>query len=310
MIGRLWPVADRDRETLARDPALGLWTAASRLADLSPGNTVHYRDEGAPDGPTLVLLHGVNDSLLTFEPWARALGDAFRVVSVDLPGHGLTGPLPGYPYAPHALDRFIADFTAHLGLDTFVLAGNSLGGGLAWRFALDHPGRVRSLVLLAPTGLPPRHESPPGWLARAASLPVIGRLLTRLPPDFVVRAGMKKAIAESNGMEAGLIRRMSALLLNTGNRAAALARLAVPWAYPLIERLGDLKVPVLLIWGEGDRLLPVGDYLARFSGAWPHAQVLRLPGIGHLPQLEAAEETANAVRTFLRANLASPGAVN
>lgn len=310
MIGGFWPVADRARVSLTRDAGLRLWTPSSHLVALSPGNTVHYRDEGSSGGAPLVVLHGVNDSLLTFEPWVRALGTAFRLISVDLPGHGLTGPLPGYPYTPDALDRFVADFTTHLGLGRFVLAGNSLGGGLAWRFAIAHPGRTLGLILLAPTGLPPRCESSPGWFARAAHVPMARKVLASLPPDFVIRAGLERAFGDRARVPADLVRRMSALLLMAGNREAALARLAVPWTYPLIERIGELAMPILLIWGENDRLLPPDDYVARFAAAWPQAQILRLAGIGHLPQLEAAEETAEAVQVFLSANLATPGAVN
>ncbi|HZX63804.1 MAG TPA: alpha/beta hydrolase, partial [Myxococcales bacterium] len=97
--------------------------AASRFLDIG-GLQVHYRDEG--DGPPLLLLHGTGSSLHTWDGWAGALRDRFRVIRMDLPGFGLTGPNKDDDYRISSYVEFVEAFRKRLGLDTFALAGNSL----------------------------------------------------------------------------------------------------------------------------------------------------------------------------------------
>src|ERR1700753_3167566 len=102
----------------------------------------HYRVRGPENGPVLLLLHGSNATLFTWEPWSKALSDHFRVVSVDLPAHGLTGATANHDYTQAGMANFVLAFADKLGLKRFALAGNSMGGGVAARFAEEHPDRV------------------------------------------------------------------------------------------------------------------------------------------------------------------------
>src|SRR5689334_372540 len=121
--------------------------AESRFIDID-GAHAHVRDQGNPTGIPVVLIHGANGSLHVWEGWAKALGDKARLISVDLPGHGLTGAWPRREYTVEAYAEFIDDLVRTLHLHQFVLVGHSLGGGIAWYFAATHPGRVSQLILI------------------------------------------------------------------------------------------------------------------------------------------------------------------
>src|SRR5215469_12766083 len=135
-------------------------TLPSGSASSTPGTVpavtarAHYRIRGPEGAPVLLLLHGSNASLFTWEPWSKTLSDHFRVVSVDLPGHGLTGATANHDYSSSGMENFVLAFADKLGLKSFALAGNSMGGGIAARFAEDHPDRVNALILVDAAGMP------------------------------------------------------------------------------------------------------------------------------------------------------------
>ena len=122
------------------------------------GQVVHLRDEGPRDDPVpLLLLHGTGDSLHAWEGWAAGLKDRRRVIRIDLPGAGLTGPFGG-DYAPDdyrgdTLARFTLDLLDRLHLQRVVLGGHALGGEVAWRVASLAPQRVDRLILVDASGL-------------------------------------------------------------------------------------------------------------------------------------------------------------
>jgi pimeloyl-ACP methyl ester carboxylesterase len=116
------------------------------------GLRMHCTDTGA--GPAIVLLHGINANHRSFDGWVRELSLDHRVIAVDLPGHGLTGPDPRQRYTWREMAVLVCGLTEAIGLDRFVLAGNSLGGAVALEFALSHPEKLRALVLLDAIGSP------------------------------------------------------------------------------------------------------------------------------------------------------------
>ena len=118
----------------------------SQFITLPSGATVHFRDQGQRNGPAIVLLHGSNASLHTWEPWVAQIGDQFRMVSLDLPSHGLTGAVPGDDYSQEAMAQFVNEFTTVMHIERFTLVGHSMGGDVAARFALHFPERLTHLV--------------------------------------------------------------------------------------------------------------------------------------------------------------------
>ena len=129
--------------------------ANSHYADLPGGIHMHYRDEGAhPGNATLLLVHGFSASVQTWEPWVQRLGEDYRIVSIDLPGHGLTSAPAGYQPSIASYVDVVNAFAASQHLDHFVIAGNSMGGDIAWHYALAHPQQLNALILVDAGGWP------------------------------------------------------------------------------------------------------------------------------------------------------------
>ena len=124
----------------------------SKFIDVG-GVRAHVREQGDPDGIPVVLIHGSMGSLHMWEGWARELSGKARLISVDLPGHGLTGAWPRDEYTIEAYADFVEVLVDTLNLDRFVLAGHSMGGAVAWTFAATRPDRVSQLILVDAVGL-------------------------------------------------------------------------------------------------------------------------------------------------------------
>ncbi|SDB38829.1 alpha/beta fold hydrolase [Belnapia rosea] len=116
------------------------------------GVRLHIRDTGPRDGLAVLPIHGFGSSLHTWEAWAPLLEDRFRLVSLDLPGFGLTGPDPTGDYSDERSVAVLAALLDRLGIGQAAAVGSSMGGRIAWRFAAAEPGRVSKLVLMAPDG--------------------------------------------------------------------------------------------------------------------------------------------------------------
>lgn len=258
------------------------------------GLRVHYRDRG--HGPAVVLLHGSNSSLFTWEGWSTALAAGHRVVTLDLPGHGLTGPDPQHRYRPAEMAGFVDRFVVALGLERFALAGNSMGGGVAWRYALAHPDRVERLVLVDAAGYPREEPRPAG--IRAFSLPGIGRLARWVTPRFAVAASVRDVYADPSRVTHALVDLYEDLLLREGNREATRERLSQPDDDGLFARIGELHLPTLILWGQRDRwILP--RYAARFHADIRGSRLVLLENLGHVPMEEDPARSLAPVRAFL-----------
>lgn len=257
------------------------------------GMRVHYRDEG--QGPVLLLLHGSNASLFTWEGWARELSNRFRVISVDLPGHGLTGPHPQGRYSATDMAHFVEAFRARLGLERFHLAGNSMGGSVAWHYAVLFPERAGRLVLVNAAGYP--REEPSPFIFRVMRLPMLGELFSRVTPRWVVEQNVRAVYGDPSKVTDAQVELYHALLLREGNRDATRERMRLTgdaeW-----QRLKELRSPTLILWGEKDTwILP--KYGRRFDEDIPDSRLVLFPDLGHVPMEEAPVRTAAEVWRFL-----------
>jgi len=266
------------------------------------GLVVHLRDEGPRDDPApVVLLHGTSSSLHTWEGWARALKTGRRVITLDLPGFGLTGPFtgdwPAEDYRGDTLARFVITLLDRLQVQRFVVGGNSLGGEIAWRMATLQPQRVAGLILVAASG--PAHEAqavPAGlWLAR---VPVLNRVGEHLLPRSLVATSVASVYGDPGKVTAALVDRYFELTLREGNRRALTQRLAARVAGQDEERIATLKLPTLILWGGRDRLIPpaVGKV---FESRVPGSRRVVFDDLGHVPQEEDPARTVEPVREFL-----------
>jgi pimeloyl-ACP methyl ester carboxylesterase len=269
---------------------------ASRFVKVPSGARVHVRDEGKRDGPALVLVHGSNDSLHTWEAWVPLLGNDFRLVSLDLPGHGLTGRVPDGDYSNEALIRCLAQVVDTLGLQKFALAGNSLGGHVAWRYALDHQDRVQRLILLDAGGYP--SDAPPPTFAKVLALPGAQFLMHYLDPTPLVRSGFSQAVADPKVITEQSIQRSVEMIRREGSRDAIAKRMLVGQRVGPYQRIRELRMPTLILWGERDRFVPLQNAY-RFKADIRYSSLIVYPGKGHLPMREVSERSAAHVREFM-----------
>ena len=186
--------ADIPRATLEAKYA----TPPSQFVVLPDGARVHYRIRGAATAPALVLLHGSNASLFTWEAWSKNLSDRFRVVSLDLPGHGLTGAVPNHDYSTKGMAVFVAEFADKIGLKKFALAGNSMGGGVAARFAEMYPDRVTTLILVDAGGMPGKMGDRIPLAFQLLRMPWLQAVMAHANPKPLAREGLGKAIVRKS----------------------------------------------------------------------------------------------------------------
>jgi pimeloyl-ACP methyl ester carboxylesterase len=296
----IWIFGDRDipPEALARRYA----NEASRFVELDDGTVAHVRDQGSPSGEVLVLIHGSNASLHTWEPWVAILGDEFRTISMDLPGHGLTGRTPEDDYSIDAMAAFIDDVTGKLGVPRFHLAGNSMGGRAAWIYALDYPERLGRLILLDASGHPRPEDEEEALGFRLARIPGVSALMLFVTPRSVIEETLRAAFADPSLVTDEMVTRYHELLLREGSREATRARFRFPLATDRVKELSRIQNPTLILWGREDRLTPVGD-ANEFARAIPDNALRIYDGVGHLPMEEVPERTAADVRAFLNGTL-------
>jgi pimeloyl-ACP methyl ester carboxylesterase len=258
------------------------------------GLRVHYRDRG--QGPVMVLLHGSNASLFTWEGWAQRLAVDHRVIALDLPGHGLTGPDAKHRYRAQEMAELLERFVAQLGLSHFTLAGNSMGGHVAWRYTLAHPERVDHLVLVDAAGLP--RDEPVPFAFRVMSTPGLSYIGRWVTPHFLIARTLRDAYADPTRITEADVDLYEDLLLREGNREATRERFAGHDDPATAQRLGEIKAPTLILWGERDRwILP--KYGEHFHDAIAGSRLVMLPGVGHPGMEEAPDATVAQVRKFL-----------
>jgi pimeloyl-ACP methyl ester carboxylesterase len=289
------------------------WGGRGFVTDL--GGPVHWVDFGGPSGssaPPMVLVHGLGGSHLNWVQVAPALAAERRVLAVDLAGFGLT-PAAGRSAAVQSNAALLGRFVREVAGSPAVLAGNSMGGMISILHAHAEPAAVAGLVLVDPS-IPVPRQRPDLRVARSFALyatPGLGELYltaarSRTTPRQQVErvlelcfadpqrasAEVTEASAELAGFRRTVPGTERAFLQAARSLAGVLAR---PGRYRAM--MAGLPMPVLLIHGEQDRLVPVAaarDAAAAFPG-W---DVTLLPGVGHTPQLEAPGEVVAAIRTW------------
>lgn len=272
-------------------------TAASRFMHVG-GLRIHYRDEGS--GPAVLLLHANFGNLLAWDPWVDALAATHRVVRLDLPGHGLTGPDPAGDYGQERTVALVAKFVDAVGLRRFVVAGTSLGGSIAIRYAARHPERVERLVLLNPGILE-------GLAAAQAGtrLPAAARLLGYVTPRALAAYVLRSRAGDPARITEEHVDRWWELWMREGNRRAMLARLAEPGGGDVEAVVAAVKAPVLVLWGEANPQAPVAQAatLVDMLAQAPEKRLVTYPGVGHPALEEAGGRIARDVVAYLDGDL-------
>ncbi|MBU2340634.1 MAG: alpha/beta hydrolase [Alphaproteobacteria bacterium] len=279
----------------------------SQFVQLGDGRSVHLRDEGPRDAPVIVLLHGSNADLHTWQPWAEDLRGDYRVIRYDQRGHGLTGPAPDGDYRREAFVADVERVAEALGLERFVLGGNSMGGAVAMGYAIAHPERLGGLVLVDASGVPMAHRSEDSGddeggggnlLFTLARLPGINALVASVTPRAMIEQSLSQSVSNQAVVTPEAVDRYWELLRYPGNRTATLDRFAIPREEYARADVARVAVPTLVMWGEEDALIPFSA-AGWYADALPAAELVHYPGIGHLPMEEAPERSVADLRAFL-----------
>ena len=263
------------------------------------GLEVHLRDQGPHDDALPVLLvHGTSASLHTFEGWAREIAKTRRVISIDLPGFGLTGPNADRDYRIERYVEHVFAVLEHLRIERVVLVGNSLGGEIAWHAALANPDRVVALVLVDSAGMPFSAKSIPIGFRMAAN-PILAPLLTVLTPRSIVAQSVRSTYGDPSKVTEETIDRYYELTLREGNRQALIDRFEQMRFGDRVDGLKNIQRPTLILWGARDQLIPVGN--ARlFADAIANSELVIFGELGHIPQEEDPLQSVAPVLRFLK----------
>jgi pimeloyl-ACP methyl ester carboxylesterase len=263
---------------------------------------VHYRDEGnRADSTPIVLIHGTAASLHTWEAWASQLKQSHRVISMDLPAYGLTGPNTSGDYSPEYYAQFMHHFLEKLGVKRCIIAGNSLGGAISWRYALRYPIAVSKLVLIDAAGYPMESKSVPVAF-QLAGLPVLKYLFQYVTPRFIIQNSIENVYVDKSKVEPALVDRYFNLALRAGNRQAFIERMST-FKTALTDstylQIKTIKTPTLILWGDHDLLIPL-KVAYQFHADLPNNTLVVLKNLGHTPMEENPSKSLKALNSFLK----------
>ena len=289
----------------------GLWTPDIESSELKSrygataqnfvtvdGLDVHFKDTGPRDAPVLLLLHGFGSSLQTWDIWSSKLEEHYRVIRLDLPGFGLTGPSPVHDYSEQNDVSTLSHFVDKLGLSSFSLMGHSMGGKMAWGLAALMPERVDALVLMAPDGYPQIKDIG----KKPYEMPAIMGVMKFCLPKILVRKSIEPAFFDASVLSDSLVDRYYDMLRAPGVRAAILDRANQTIYTDPVPRLKKITAPTLLIWGEADQMIPSSNAKS-YSEVLSKSQTVLLPRLGHLLQEEQPEKALEKVVEFLNSTL-------
>jgi len=258
---------------------------------------IHYKDEG--QGPVLILLHGVCASLHTWDGWTQRLKDRYRIIRLDIPGFGLTGPAPDKSlYRKDEAVRLFEKVVDEMKLEKFYLAGNSLGGYISWNYTLKHPDRVEKLILVDSVGFP---QPLPGLLAFASN-PLIRPFARFTMPRFLFDNAVEQVFGDKSKVTQELKDRYFDLAMREGNKGSYIDVFTemrkLCHDENLSQGIKDLSVPTLVMWGTRDEWIPF-KYFENWKKELPGAKFIQYEGAGHTPMEEIPDETARDADLFL-----------
>lgn len=267
------------------------------------GLDVHYRDNPCrknPEAPILLCLHGIFSSLHTWQKWVDELNDRFRIISLDLPNFGLTGPFPSLKIDDNSYPDFLRDLLDELKIKKCHIAGNSLGGFFSYSFAAKYPERIEKMILLDSAGfffVPPlaliSWGAPfGGWVTENINL-----------PKFLVASLIRRAYADETLASPEELTRYYEMLQRAGNRQGGSKILQF-----VRNRLGfdtkclkEIQIPTLVMWGEQDKWIPL-RHAKEFKKSLSNCQVITYDNCGHMPMEEKPDISAHDAAQFLLGN--------
>jgi pimeloyl-ACP methyl ester carboxylesterase len=263
------------------------------------GMDVHYRDEGDQnDSIPIVLIHGTAASLHTYDAWTSTLKATNRVIRMDLPAYGLTGPFPDRNYSIQHYTEFIKAFLDELKVKQCILVGNSLGGEIAWNYTIKQPDMVQKLILIDAAGYPTTSKSVP-IAFKIGRTPFLNKILTYVTPRFIVKASVENIYFDKSKITSSVIDRYYELALREGNRQAFIDRFTTTKDTTAYRKIKTIQQPTLVLWGAKDLLIPL-ENATKFHNDLPNNSLSIIEKTGHTPMEESPHESLNAVLDFIQ----------
>ena len=262
------------------------------------GVSVHYIIEGrSDDSLPIVFIHGTSASLHTWDTLSSLLKTNKKIIRFDLPAFGLTGPNRLNQYDFNFYNQFIDEFLLKLNVTQCIVAGNSLGGSIAWNYAIASPDKVKQLILLDASGYPKKDEK--GSLGfKLAAIPVLNQALKHISPISLIRKSLEDAFYDKSLVTEKMVQQYHDMLLREGNRAAVLELFQHPMK-PDPSKIKTITQPTLIIWGKEDQLISYKN-AALFNQDIQDSRVLVLDKVGHIPMEEAPNQVATAILKFIQ----------
>lgn len=266
-------------------------SAPSKFLQLGNGTTIHYRDEGNINGPLIVLIHGNNSDLHDWSHWVDRLKGKYRIFRFDQIGHGLTGKSLDGQYSMKDFAESFELFRSKLGINDFTLVGHSMGGSVAIEYALKYPQNLNALVLMDATTGPPVPKEAKIIGFKIASTPILRQALIQYSPRLLVRKSLKQSVENDAFIKEEMVDRYWELLRFPSNRHAMVARFSIKAKDFTPDQIAQLKLPVLILWGENDQITPLS------IGKWykeniKQSHFILYPKTGHLPMIEQVEQSS------------------
>lgn len=293
--------------TIPYDKLKAKWaTAQSHYADIGDGIVVHYREDGPKDAPVVILVHGYGDSHFLWEGWTPILSKSYRVIALDLPGHGLTEAPKTYQLKPADLADLVVKVADKTGVQRFSIAGNSLGGGVAWQTAVRHPDRVENLILVDAGGWPqPSLKTSPSLAFRIIASPAGREFLKHIDNKPLIRQGVRGEVGDPKVITDAFIDRWAELQRAPGHRDILLNADLGGIATATPEIISTIKAPTLILWGDVDPLITKAS-ADLFAKNIAGSRAIIYPRVGHLPPTEIPEQSAKDTVAFLDAHKPAP----
>ena len=294
----LYPVAPLTGTVTERELA----DPDSRFVDIN-GVTVHYKETGQGE-PVFILLHGFGASEFSWREVMEPLSSSGRVIAYDRPAFGLTErPLDGNwtgtnPYSVQGNVELLDGLMNELGVEKAILVGNSAGGEVAAAYALEHPERVQGLVLVDPAVDGGRF---PQWAVSVMALPQIRNLAPLLVRSIAGEMGndtIRQAWHDPSRIDPEVYQGYRRPL-KANNWDKALYEFTIAGKTDNYSgRLADLTMPVLVVTGDDDRIVPTGQSI-QLSREIPGAELVVLKDCGHVPQEECPDQFMTSVQAFV-----------
>ena len=268
---------------------------ASKFIEMD-GMNVHYKIEG--EGNPIVLIHGTGSVLQTWDEWTDSLvRHNYKVIRLDMPGFGITGPRKDNDYSIKMYVNFLDKFMQKIGIDTFALSGNSLGGEIAWCYAATFPQKVKELILVDPSGFYAKDKKNGAIVFKLARIKWMAALMSKIDTKMIVEKTVKDVYEDDSKIKPSTVQMYYDMSLRAGNRASFSARVQ-QIGKEVLPPVSAIHSPTLIMWGKQDKLIDIS--MAEHFKAIPNSTLIVYEGVGHSPQEEIPAKSVSDVLSFMK----------